>query len=249
VDIFALQDPYLLASLGGRKMGSSQSHRLYEVWLEDMPFLQHSNLHLHVPSALAVEDQLESYLSNFLSAVIMMPGHPEIGPFYLYQGLLKVLKEYPWMKGSTARGSLYCKMLQSLAALAQPAFLYHSTSGVDANDTLYKGDPKYMPELQSTIVDVIELFVEHLQTLKSEPDSIATQAALAVVMFNTIINCFTLNSQTTLLAYNLATLAKEYAESPAANKSLRINIANSIKSLAKRSGKLEQELYKKLTEK
>jgi len=177
----------------------------------------------------------------------MMPGHPEIGPFYLYQGLLKVLKEYPWMKGSTARGSLYCKMLQSLAALAQPTFLYHSTSGVDANDTLYKGDPKYMPDLQSTIVDVIELFIEHYQTVKSEPDSMATQATLGMVMFNTIINSFTLTSQTTLLAYNLVTQAKEYALT--ANKHVSNYIANSIKSLRNRPGKLEQELYKKLTEK
>jgi len=203
-----------------------------------------------IPTAVGttklVEDQVESYVGNFLSAVIMMPGHPEIGPFYLYQGLLKVLKEYPWMKGSTARGSLYCKMLQSLAALAQPTFLYHSTSGVDANDTLYKGDPKYMPELQSTIVEVIELFVEHLQALKSEADSMPTQAALGVVMFNTIINCFTLNSQTTLLAYNLAVLTKEYAAT--ASKPMLTNINNSIKTLAKRSGKLYQDLYKKLTE-
>jgi len=200
-----------------------------------------------VGTSKIVEDQLESYVKNFLSAIIMMPGHPEIGPFYLYQGLLKVLKEYPWMKGSTARGNLYCAMLDSLAVLAQAKFPYHSTSGVDANDTLYKGDPKYMPELQTTIVDIVELFIEHLQALKAESDSLPTQAALGCMMFNTIINSFTLNSQTALMACSLATLSKDYAAST--NKHFYSFIMNSINVLAKRPGKLDLELYKKITEK
>lgn len=202
-----------------------------------------------VPAACGVtrpvEDQLRSYVGNFLSATLIMPGHPEIGPFYLYQGLLKVLKEYPWVKGSTVRGDLLCLVLDALAVLAQPAFPYHSTSGVDANDTLYRGDAKYLPELQAVIVDVVKLLVEHLQALKAEPDAQQPLAALSAAMFASITGNYTLNSQTATLAFNLANTARKYAAT--ANRQLANSVAAAIRALAGRTGKLDQELYKTLT--
>ena len=136
-------------------------------------------------------------------------------------------------------------LLDALAAFAQHPFLYHSTSAVDANDTLYRGDPSYLPQLQATAAAVVGLFVEHLQALRADPASAQTQALLAASMFSTITTGYVLNAQTAQLAYNLATLAKEY--SATANHQLHAFVASTVAALAGRTAKIDQELYKKLS--
>jgi hypothetical protein len=42
-------------------------------------------------------------MSSIASALIVVPGHPEHGAFYLVKGLVKVVKDYKWEKGSVAR--------------------------------------------------------------------------------------------------------------------------------------------------
>lgn len=44
----------------------------------------------------STEESLISFLRNFLSSLVVVPGHPEQGPFYLVKGLLKVINDYPW---------------------------------------------------------------------------------------------------------------------------------------------------------
>lgn len=44
----------------------------------------------------AVEEDLASFVGSLCGALVVAPGHPDNGPFYLVQGLLKVLKDYPW---------------------------------------------------------------------------------------------------------------------------------------------------------
>ncbi len=41
-----------------------------------------------------------SLSQNFCSSLVIMPGHPEHGPFYLIRGLLNVLAKFEWQDNS-----------------------------------------------------------------------------------------------------------------------------------------------------
>jgi hypothetical protein len=94
---------------------------------------------------IITEELLVNFVSNFTSFLIVMPGSPDLGPFYLIKGLLKVLAEYPWYsidnhilrlkffvrdKDSTARPRLNMIMLVAFSAFAQNRLPYHVAGGI-----------------------------------------------------------------------------------------------------------------------
>ena len=70
-----------------------------------------------VPPSL--EDDLSHFLPSFLSSLIIMPGHPQYGPFYLVKGLANGLSKFPWSFHSSNRTKAYISLLPVLAAYAQ----------------------------------------------------------------------------------------------------------------------------------
>ena len=127
----------------------------------------------------STEPTLVELLSEFASLLLVVPGDPEQGPFYLVKGLLKAVSDYPWAKGTTAKIRIYLNMLSLLSAYAQPKFKYHVQSGnkckisthdyaVDSNDKLYSGDPDYIAELQAILNKILDDVLQEISSLTPE---------------------------------------------------------------------------------
>lgn len=39
---------------------------------------------------------LVNFINSFAGLLVVIPGHPEHGPFYLVKGLIQVISAYPW---------------------------------------------------------------------------------------------------------------------------------------------------------
>jgi len=202
-----------------------------------------------VPTVLEVdsqvktsEDSLVSYLQYFSSLLVVIPGHPEYGPFYLIKGLLKVIQDYPWEKGSNGKLRIFIGMLQSFAALGQQTLPLHIPK-VESNDTLYGCTQDYLEELHSIIDKLLEEILEQVNVLKDDPDRGAQklQAKVTLDLFNETVSLTDLNSKSATFAAGLYNLAKKTGVSD--NRYLESSLA----SLEKRKGNaLYLELYKKL---
>ena len=44
----------------------------------------------------AREQFLVNHLAAFASVLLLLPGHPENGPFYLLKGLINAVQNYRW---------------------------------------------------------------------------------------------------------------------------------------------------------
>ena len=42
------------------------------------------------------EARLAAYLLSLLSFLVLLPGHPEHGPFYIVRGLINAIPRFPW---------------------------------------------------------------------------------------------------------------------------------------------------------
>jgi hypothetical protein len=116
------------------------------------------------------EPMLVEITSNIISALVIAPGHPKEGPFFLVKRLMNVLGEYKWQSGNKTKIGLYIKVAQLLCAYSQKQLPYR-VQAVESNDTLYAGATKYQQELKSTIKVVMNALVKMLSMLSSDQRS------------------------------------------------------------------------------
>jgi len=198
-----------------------------------------------VPSKIDIDNQptsseepLISYLNSFFSMLVVMPGHPEQGPFYLIKGLLKVISDYPWEVTSTAKCRIFLNMLSLMSTYFQTKIPYRM-NGVDSNDILYGGDSGYTNELQAIINKLLELVLDEIAKYsKPETENTKLQGKLAIDVFNYIISYSELNAKSATLAFQLYGLASK-AENPKL-------LQSSLLYLKTKEGTLAKELHKKL---
>ena len=112
----------------------------------------------------STEPKLASLLCSFLGLLVVVPGSPEHGPFYLVQGFLNAVPRFGWNESGGAEVGVYIEMLGLLGAFAQRSLPYH-VDGVDSNDTLYGGSKEYCEELDELVESVMKLIVEKLTKL------------------------------------------------------------------------------------
>jgi len=106
---------------------------------------------------------LVTYLQKFASVLIVIPGHPEAGPFYLLKGLINAIQNYQWVEVD-GKALAYIGLLDMLAAVRQSE-LPLKVEGVELNDILFDGDDRYFGELdviantlyKETIVHINEM--------------------------------------------------------------------------------------------
>ena len=106
---------------------------------------------------LQTEPLLLPILKSFLSSMVVVPGHPEHGPFYLVKGLLKAAEKYPWKEIKGGKIELYLGLVSTLATYTQEKLPY-SVDKVESNDKLFGGNKKYVAkcdEYMSTLIDSI----------------------------------------------------------------------------------------------
>ena len=105
------------------------------------------------------EDRLAGHLRVLMSILVVAPGHPSLGPFYILNGLLNALPKYPWQPTTGVQTKVYIDLLALLCALSQRRMPYHIAL-VDSNDELFGGSPEYMSELgeilASTMTDILK---------------------------------------------------------------------------------------------
>jgi len=131
------------------------------------------------------EEKLAAYLLSLLSLLVVTPGHPEHGPFYIVQGLINAIPKFPWQPATGAQSRVYCAMLALMCTYAQRTFPYH-IGGVQSNDELYGGAGEYMAELGENINSCIADVLKHMTGLGEASDATAklSQARAAIDLVN-----------------------------------------------------------------
>uniref|UniRef100_A0A8C8GRW2 VPS35 endosomal protein-sorting factor-like n=1 Tax=Oncorhynchus tshawytscha TaxID=74940 RepID=A0A8C8GRW2_ONCTS len=166
-----------------------------------------------VPRSISIEGKLRSsegflldFINNFLSALLVVPDHPEAGVLFLVRGLLNMVQDYTWEDNSDAKVHVYISALPLLAAMSQESYLY-SIPKVDSNETLYGGDPKFLAEINKLCETLIGQVLDHLKTLGRD-ESVHRQGSLAFSLFGCLLAHGDLrNNKLNQLAVNLWNLS------------------------------------------
>ncbi|CAM6113201.1 unnamed protein product [Calypogeia fissa] len=103
-----------------------------------------------------IEVGVSSFLRKLSAFLLVVPGHPELGAFYIVKGLVNLLDSHPWLTQRRRRVQIFCSMLSMLGALGQDHLPYHiQNTHLDSNDLLYYGDTQYKQELESLMDSIL----------------------------------------------------------------------------------------------
>ncbi|CAD1481043.1 unnamed protein product, partial [Heterotrigona itama] len=127
---------------------------------------------------------LLSYLSNFLSTLLVVPDSPEHGVLYLTRGLLNAVQRC-FEENTSTKTHLYLRVLDLLSTIVQESYPYH-VEKVDSNDKLYGSDRKFVSEVDKISSRIVEEILSHLRYLGSTDQS-EKQAALALELFDCFV--------------------------------------------------------------
>ncbi|XP_003704480.1 VPS35 endosomal protein-sorting factor-like isoform X2 [Megachile rotundata] len=127
---------------------------------------------------------LLSYLSNFLSTLLVVPDSPEHGVLYLMRGLLNAVQRC-FEENTSTKTYLYLRVLDLLSTVTQENYPYH-VDKVDSNDKLYGSDQKFISEVNKMCSKIVEEILSHLKYLGST-NQIEKQVALAIELFNCFV--------------------------------------------------------------
>jgi len=180
---------------------------------------------------VSTEEELVSYVRNFASFLLLFPGHPEHGPFYLVKGLLNAIQTYePWSAanaalatptagasgGPVAKFRIFLSVFSLFCTYFQRNFPYRIAK-IESNDELYGGDPTYMKQLAPFLDTLVSEMLAQLSILGERTDMISKkhQAALALDLVNTLITSITMNAPSATLVVKLVGLA---SKNPAVDK-------------------------------
>lgn len=165
------------------------------------------------------EGTLATYLSSLLSTLVLVPGHPDHGPFYIVQGLLNAVPKYPWQAHTDCKTRVFIDMLALLATYAQKKFPY-SLPGVESNDVLYCGAPGYAFDLAQHITGCVEEILKQLTALGelTSTSSMAkiSQTRLSLGLVNQITCRMELNKEVGEFVLRLLDFANKHRASYAA---------------------------------
>jgi len=156
------------------------------------------------------EDRLCSFVRSLLSTLVIAPGHPDHGPFYIVQGLLNALPKYPWQQSTGAMTRLYIDMLALLATYAQRRFPYH-VPHVESNDDLYGGAPGYVFELRQVTHACLQEVLKQLTTLgeRTELQSKLAQSRLLLDFANCLASHFAITQELVVFLLKILGLATQ----------------------------------------
>ena len=104
------------------------------------------------------------FLKSFLSSLVVVPGHPEHGPFYLIKGLRNAVSKYQWKEGGGGKTELLIHILPVLSSWSQRKLPY-SIESVDSNDSLFGGNALFLEECASLFEEIFEEILAGLSSL------------------------------------------------------------------------------------
>lgn len=163
-----------------------------------------------IPESLQIDHlrvQTEPYLASliceFTSSLVVAPGHPDLGAFYLVRGLLNAVDRFSWKAGSVHKTSVLLSVLSVLCSHYQRRLPYR-VEGIESNDVLYGGNDDFVQELLEYIDNVIETYLEQLAEMGNEG---VKQAKCALLLVNHLVDCFELSDELARLITRLVGLA------------------------------------------
>ncbi len=152
---------------------------------------------------VASEGRLAAFLKQFLSFLVVVPGHPSHGPFYLISGLLKSIPRFTgWGfvadssnsssssssssssggsdidngSASPHKASVYVAMLPLLFAYDQRALPY-AVPRVESNDVLYGGASDFKEELKAQLAAVVAEVLAHITAMNDLTGSASSSSS------------------------------------------------------------------------
>jgi len=159
----------------------------------------------------STEEDLSAYLRNLSSFLLLFPGHPKHGPFYLVQGMLNAVEAYqPWREASQHAAQVYLGVLSLFCTYYQRSFPYH-IDRVESNDMLYGGDIEYLTSARSFIEQIVALLFNQLKQIGEKQDILSRkiQGTIALDFVNLLISFMQMNSGSATLVVKLYGLAKK----------------------------------------
>jgi hypothetical protein len=127
------------------------------------------------------EEKVASNIRYLLSTLVLTPGHPEHGPFYIVKGLFNALPKFQWQANSACQARLYCDIIALMCTYAQRRFPY-KIQNVESNDDLYCGNSEYIVDLTETLNTDISEVLKALSALKDVADSSARTSQAKIIL-------------------------------------------------------------------
>jgi len=148
--------------------------------------------------AQKTEVRLTDLLLKFSGLLVVVPGHPQHGPFYLLQGLLNAIPRFGgWGPGSGCQATVYVNGLLPLLAALEQSKLPYGVKGVQCNDALYANSKDYgeaLREYRGTVLnEVLKLLGELKEHASNQPPPsdracLGKVSSLACDLMNQIVN-------------------------------------------------------------
>ena len=216
-DIFSRLNLYLFAGqIALKNQSVSQAESLFKAAVAAIDEVPPTIENARDRKSRSSEPELVEFIKHFVALLVAVPGHPELGPFYLLRGLFHVIKEYPFEEGSIARAEAYVSMITLLSTSKKPPFPYH-LEGVDGNDVLYAGTVEYEAEVNDFINELIPLVWAEIQVFKKMqklPGMKIKKAKISLDLLNIVLTSTTLTPELAKLVQELhATAAKNKTHS------------------------------------
>lgn len=156
----------------------------------------------------ATEEKVALLVRGLLGFLVVVPGHPEHGPFYIVQGLRNALPRYAWQENSTLKCKCFLDILALLCTYSCKTFPYH-IQHVESNDALYVRSKAYLTELQDTIIACMEEIIRLVTSMgeRSESSSKANQVRMILDLVNQLVARMELNQDMSTFVMKLLELA------------------------------------------
>lgn len=185
-----------------------------------------------------MEEKLASFVRELLSTLVVAPGHPDHGPFYIVQGLLNALPKFPWQPLTGVQTKVYVDMLALLCTYSQRRFPYR-INHVESNDELYGGAPDYMNELAESISKCVSEILRQLTALGERSEALAklNQAKLILDIVNQLASRMELSQEVCDFCLKLLELsAKNKASFTRADAKYMSNTVDFLKGRISKAG-------------
>eukprot|EP01128_Nolandella_sp_AFSM9_P003543 TRINITY_DN152_c5_g1_i1.p1 TRINITY_DN152_c5_g1~~TRINITY_DN152_c5_g1_i1.p1 ORF type:complete len:1034 (+),score=290.67 TRINITY_DN152_c5_g1_i1:145-3102(+) len=155
------------------------------------------------------EPQLLTFVNNFMSILVAMPGHPEKGAFYLFDALYTVINRFEWELKSTARLEMNVALLRYLATTPQKKLPYE-WSKVESNDVLFGQTAAHLKKVTKHVNSVLKDINKEIERLGNYADgnSQIEQAEVILELVNMSL-CVTELSESQEVISNWISIARK----------------------------------------
>uniref|UniRef100_A0A7S4USV2 Uncharacterized protein n=1 Tax=Paramoeba aestuarina TaxID=180227 RepID=A0A7S4USV2_9EUKA len=190
------------------------------------------------------EVPLLAFAKSLVGVLVVMPGHPDKGPYYLLRELLSAMEDHQWESGSLAMFELRLCAIHLLCAVSQDNIApKYTIPNIDTNVVLYEADPEFEKETRLFLDELVNKLMDEMAVWKKENQN-GKAAEGALRLFDALTHLVQLNGTSVSLAGNLCVLAKKFVDG--GEQKLAPYLTNTLESLKDSEDKYCFGLYKKL---